>query len=1018
MASYLPTQPGRRRATIALLLLAFLGSMVHQAGPTFKWDGWSLVSMNWNLWEWYIEDAAISFAYARNWANGDGLVAFVGGERQEGYSNPLWVALMAIFYLFGVDGFWSSKILAMAFGVLTVFFTWRIAVELVDDPESDAPLLAPLFLAAFPTFAFWNASGLENPLFVACLSGGIWRTLVEIRRGGGFPWSAVFYLMLSVTRPEAIMYAAWGGFISLATFVVRGHGVRHAGRWLVAFFAPFLAYHAVRYWYFAWAFPNTYYAKLGAKDFRPFSWGNRGWRQIREWSFDTGLGWFLPVFMAGVTGLKTWRRFLWPALSLGLGFLFLWPDAEITKGWEWWPQDVARPALWADMRLYALGGLAVLGAIAAIGRKEALGVVGLVVAAAIGLVVQQPEPWDELRAWLILTAVLVTLATAVGRKESAGVLLLAGSAVITLFFSVYSGGDWMKGYRWMSFLSPGAAVLFALGARELADVAHRLAARLGAGGRVAGGWNTAGWLVAAALLLGVLPKFYLHSEWFFAKRETGPYSVKRRVEHVEKMADRLFLDGHQYTLDVDMGAHLYWARHEMLDMAGLVDVTIAHHNFGQRMVTKEYVFEEKRPAFAHVHGAWANTSRIPTFAEWKSGYVEYPGYGSRTLHGGNHVRRDLMMRPAWEGTPGREVLVDGGITLAGFDVPSAEISVGKALFLEVGVQYRRAVDQEDFRLLGFLSDDAGHVHTFDLPLGYDFLTPKDWRADEVFTGRFAPVMPRDLPPGTYDLGFVFMSGDGRVLAGIPPIEGRGSWPVGAVLGGVGDAPARFAVGEIRFPAEVVIGPPGTGESAARADFARAQELASGVHCDEAEEAFRLAWRHVPLAKGWREEHTALLADAMAGCYAKAASAADPLTEAPDLLFHGRHWNARLPELIAAMREVGDVAYRRGMDARLERDWEAAYRAFSAAVRANPSLSWARRYAEEARDYRHGIDPETEARKEEERKRAREEAEKRRAEREAAREAAERGPKGGDAPARGADGAAAGGTEGDGDGAER
>lgn len=45
----------------------------------------------------YIEDAGISFAYARNLAQGDGLVSYPGGERVEGYSNALWVFLLEPF---------------------------------------------------------------------------------------------------------------------------------------------------------------------------------------------------------------------------------------------------------------------------------------------------------------------------------------------------------------------------------------------------------------------------------------------------------------------------------------------------------------------------------------------------------------------------------------------------------------------------------------------------------------------------------------------------------------------------------------------------------------------------------------------------------------------------------------------------------------------------------------------------------------------------------------------------------
>ena len=129
----------QRRITAAVLTVAVLASMLHQAGPLFRWDGFAFPDIKWRLWEWYIEDAAISFAYARNWAAGDGLVAFAGGERIEGYSNPLWVALMAFFYLLGVDGFWSSKVMGMVFGGITVVLTYFLATEVLDDEDDPAP---------------------------------------------------------------------------------------------------------------------------------------------------------------------------------------------------------------------------------------------------------------------------------------------------------------------------------------------------------------------------------------------------------------------------------------------------------------------------------------------------------------------------------------------------------------------------------------------------------------------------------------------------------------------------------------------------------------------------------------------------------------------------------------------------------------------------------------------------------------------------------------------------------------
>ncbi|MEM7512192.1 MAG: hypothetical protein AAF388_14755, partial [Bacteroidota bacterium] len=45
--------------------------------------------------DWLVDDAGISISYAQNWANGNGLVDQSGNSPVEGYSNFLWVSLLA-----------------------------------------------------------------------------------------------------------------------------------------------------------------------------------------------------------------------------------------------------------------------------------------------------------------------------------------------------------------------------------------------------------------------------------------------------------------------------------------------------------------------------------------------------------------------------------------------------------------------------------------------------------------------------------------------------------------------------------------------------------------------------------------------------------------------------------------------------------------------------------------------------------------------------------------------------------
>ena len=134
-------------------------------------------------------------------------------------------------------------------------------------------------------------------------------------------------------------------------------------------------------------------------------------------------------------------------------------------------------------------------------------------------------------------------------------------------------------------------------------------------------------MVATVLFVALLPGFYLHAEWFFGKRETGPFSVKKRVEYTDWLMDRLFVkDRIVRNLDVDMGAHLWWSEHLMVDMAGLVDVSVAHHGISEKPFAAEYVFKEQKPDIAHVHGGWATNSKLTTFNEWKRDYVEIQGF--------------------------------------------------------------------------------------------------------------------------------------------------------------------------------------------------------------------------------------------------------------------------------------------------------------------------------------------------------------------------------------------------------
>ena len=200
-------------------------------------------------WPWFIEDAAICFAYARNIATGEGAVPFPGGERIEAYSDPLWVALLALFHFLGVDGWTASKPLGMAFGVAALWPVWRLARIALPDHRGAGALLAPILLSLNAQFAIWSASGLENGLFGFLLAMALWRSSLEARDGGP-PWSAGWFLLLAWTRPEGLLYAAAGGLWFWIAAHRAGRGLRPVLLWVAAFWGPSLALEALRIAYF------------------------------------------------------------------------------------------------------------------------------------------------------------------------------------------------------------------------------------------------------------------------------------------------------------------------------------------------------------------------------------------------------------------------------------------------------------------------------------------------------------------------------------------------------------------------------------------------------------------------------------------------------------------------------------------------------------------------------------------------------------------------------------------------
>lgn len=155
-----------------------------------------------------IDDAFISFRYARNWAEGFGPVYHPGIEQPvEGYSDLLWVALLALAARCGAAPEIAAHVLSLSAAAGTlVLFQRHLRRRLELDVWSTG--LATLALATLPSFGIWASGGLETALF-GFLLFACWHVLTRAPQEREVPTGSLAGLLgacLALTRVEGFIW--------------------------------------------------------------------------------------------------------------------------------------------------------------------------------------------------------------------------------------------------------------------------------------------------------------------------------------------------------------------------------------------------------------------------------------------------------------------------------------------------------------------------------------------------------------------------------------------------------------------------------------------------------------------------------------------------------------------------------------------------------------------------------------------------------------------------------------------
>ncbi|HEX7745707.1 MAG TPA: hypothetical protein VF462_10650, partial [Micromonosporaceae bacterium] len=228
---------------------------------------------------WIVDDAAITFAYARSIADGHGVVQQAGAPRVEGVSNPLWTALfiplkwVGLFDSGGTVAGWPDyavvpKVLGTLCFAGTLAVLWWAFRGLVGRHAWLATLFTGLGLAAIPSYVIWAVSGLENPLYgllVAALAAVTVRAVTDNRLTSArvAVLTGALALLAALTRPDGLVYVGAYPLLLLALLTRERlwASVRAGLISVLTFGLPMGAFLLARHDMFGLWLPNTAVAK-------------------------------------------------------------------------------------------------------------------------------------------------------------------------------------------------------------------------------------------------------------------------------------------------------------------------------------------------------------------------------------------------------------------------------------------------------------------------------------------------------------------------------------------------------------------------------------------------------------------------------------------------------------------------------------------------------------------------------------------------------------------------------------
>lgn len=214
-------------------------------------------ALAWPLRHYVTDDTFIHLQYAKHVAAGQGFV-FNPGEPVYGSTSPLWVLMLANAMAMGVDGLLASKLLGAAGLAASLLLWWALVRRTLGAPW--LRVLSTLTWAAHAWMLRWSLSGMETPVAVALVLGGLVVFMTGETPGERPRLAALLWALAALARPECVLLLVlWGALLVLDHGPVGALRKALRGMWpALLVYGGWLAYARITFGTF---WPNTLAAK-------------------------------------------------------------------------------------------------------------------------------------------------------------------------------------------------------------------------------------------------------------------------------------------------------------------------------------------------------------------------------------------------------------------------------------------------------------------------------------------------------------------------------------------------------------------------------------------------------------------------------------------------------------------------------------------------------------------------------------------------------------------------------------